>query len=145
MLLRSGWAALAVLGVYLILFFVGGVRAAQASGRPIWLFEAATGWDRMAATGFRAAFAFSLAGPLLWLAVPALHKVDPLWTAGGLSLPGLSGVALAAGGAILAFAAQRTMGASWRVGVKTGETGALVRGGLFRLWPDAGFGGQVSW
>jgi len=137
-----GWAALAVLAIYLVLFFAGGAMAARAAGRPVWLFSAARGRDRLAALGFRAAFALVLLGPLLWLIFPVLHKVDPLWTEGRYQVLGLVGVVLAAGGAVLALAAQRAMGASWRVGVKAGETGTLVQGGLFRLSRNPTFLGQ---
>ena len=77
-----GWAALALLFGYLALFFWGSAVAAQAAGRPVWLFARATGRDRLAAFGFRAAFALAFFGPLLWLALPMLHKVDPFWTEG---------------------------------------------------------------
>ncbi len=143
MLHAFGWAALAVLGTYLALFFWGGAQAAQAAGRPIWLFGEARGRDRLAAFGFRAAFVLAAAGPLLWLAVPTLHKLDPLWTEGRMPLLGITGVALAALGAMLAFAAQMAMGVSWRVGVKNGETGALVQGGLFRISRNPTFLGQL--
>jgi len=138
-----GWAALAVLAAYLLLFFWGGVEAARAAGRPIWLFGAAKGRDRLAAFGFRAAFMLAFIGPLVWLAVPVLHKTDPLWLDGRWPLLGFAGVTLAAIGAMLAIAAQKTMGASWRVGVKAGETGALVQGGLFRFSRNPTFLGQI--
>ena len=138
-----GWAALAVLGAYLTLFFWGGLLAARAAGRPIWLFAHVTGRDRMAAFGFCAAFPLAFLGPLLWMIVPVLHKSDPLWTEGRLPLLGSAGVALAAVGAMLAFAAQMSMGASWRVGVRQGETGALVQGGLFRFSRNPTFLGQL--
>lgn len=143
MLHAFGWAALAVLGAYLGLFFWGGVQAARAAGRPIWLFGTATGRDRLAAVGFRLAFVLAAAGPLLWLAVPALHKLDPLWLDGRWPLLAFIGLLVAALGAMLALAAQRTMGASWRVGVKEGETGALVQGGLFRMSRNPTFLGQL--
>ena len=52
-----GWAALALLFGYLALFFWGSALAAKAAGRPVWLFARATGRDRLAAIGFRVAFA----------------------------------------------------------------------------------------
>lgn len=143
MLHAFGWAALIILGVYLGLFFWGGVLAARAAGRSVWLFGAATGKDRWAAFGFRAAFALSFAGPLIWLILPFLHKADLLWTEGRFPLLGLMGVVLSAVGAMVAFAAQMSMGASWRVGVKAGETGALVQGGLFRFSRNPTFLGQL--
>lgn len=143
MLHAFGWAALIILGVYLGLFFWGGMLAAQSAGRSVWLFGAATGRDRWAAFGFLAAFALSFAGPLIWLIVPHLHKADPLWTEGRFPLLGLVGVVLCAVGAMVAFAAQMSMGASWRVGVKSGETGVLVQGGLFRFSRNPTFLGQL--
>ena len=142
MLHAFGWAALIVLGTYLCLFFWGGTLAARAAARGIWLFGAATGRDRLAAFGFSLTFALSFAGPLLWLIVPALHKSDPLWTEGRMTAIGLMGLGLAAVGAMVAFAAQMSMGASWRVGVRPGETGALVQGGLFRFSRNPTFLGQ---
>ena len=40
-----GWSAIAVLLLYLALFFWGGAMAARAAGRSIWLFDQATGRD----------------------------------------------------------------------------------------------------
>ncbi|MBL9047563.1 MAG: hypothetical protein JNK34_09695, partial [Tabrizicola sp.] len=52
MLSGFGWAALALLFGYLALFFWGSAMAAEAAGRPVWLFARATGRDRWAAIGF---------------------------------------------------------------------------------------------
>ena len=71
MLTPFGWASLAVLVLYLVAFLWAGALAAQAAGRPIWLFGRATDRDRLAAIEFRAAFAIAFFGPLVWLAVPA--------------------------------------------------------------------------
>jgi protein-S-isoprenylcysteine O-methyltransferase Ste14 len=139
-----GWAALALLSGYLALFVWGSARAAQAAGRPVWLFARAKGRDRLAAIGFRAAFVLAFFGPLLWLAVPLLHRVDPLWTEGRAALLGLIGVLLAGLGAMVAFAAQMSMGSSWRVGVAGGETGDLVSGGLYRFSRNPTFVGQAA-
>jgi hypothetical protein len=78
MLHAFGLAALAVLETYLALFFWGGAQAAQAAGRSIWRFGAARGRDRLTALGFCAAYALAAAGPLAWLAMPTLRKLDPL-------------------------------------------------------------------
>ena len=139
-----GWAALALLFGYLALFFWGSARAAQAAGRHVWLFSRATGRDRLAAMGFRLAFVLAFFGPLLWLAMPALHKVDPLWTEGGAVVLGLIGVFVAGLGAMVAFAAQMSMGSSWRVGVAGGETGDLVSNGLYRFSRNPTFVGQFA-
>lgn len=139
-----GWAALALLFGYLALFFWGSALAAQAAGKPVWLFARATGRDRLAAMGFRAAFALAFFGPLLWLAVPTLHKIDPLWTEGRAVPLGLTGVFFAGLGAMVAFGAQMSMGSSWRVGVVGGETGDLVTGGLYRFSRNPTFVGQAA-
>ena len=55
---------------------------------------------------------------------------------------GLLGVFIAGTGAMLAFAAQMSMGSSWRVGVAEGATGALVSGGLYRFSRNPTFVGQ---
>ena len=143
MLNPFGWAGLGVLAIYLAAFFWGGTLATRAAGRSIWLFDQAKGSDRLAAFGFRAAFVLALAGPLLWLALAPLHKSDPLWTDGRLVLASLAGLILSVAGAMIAFAAQMSMGASWRVGVRAGETGALVQGGLFRFSRNPTFLGQL--
>lgn len=143
MIAGFGWAALALLLAYLVLFFWGNAMAAKAAGRPVWLFRQAKGRDRSAAIGFRAAFALAVFGPLVWLAWPALHKADPLWTEGQAWVPGTLGVFLAGLGAMLAFAAQMSMGTSWRVGVVSGATGDLVSGGLYRFSRNPTFVGQA--
>ena len=139
-----GWAALALLFAYLSLFFWGSAVAAQAAGRPVWLFGRATGRDRLAAFGFRAAFALAFFGPLLWLALPLLHKVDPFWTEGNALTLGMIGIFIAGLGAMVAFAAQMSMGTSWRVGVVRGQTGNLVSGGLYQFSRNPTFVGQFA-
>lgn len=109
--------ALGILAAYLALFAVGTM------GRSVVLFGRAKGADRLAAFGFCAAFAL----PFLASATSG-HPI---------------GAVIAAVGAMLAFAAQMSMGASWRVGVAQGETGALVTGGLFRLCRNPTFLGQA--
>ncbi|MBA4782158.1 MAG: isoprenylcysteine carboxylmethyltransferase family protein [Rhizobiales bacterium] len=144
MIASYGWAALALLAGYLVLFFWGSSLAAQAAGRSVWLLSRAKGRDRFAAMGFRLAFTLAFFGPLLWLAVPALHKIDPLWTEGQAVLLGLIGVFVSGLGAMVAFAAQMSMGSSWRVGVMGGETGDLVSGGLYRFSRNPTFVGHAA-
>ncbi|KRW97159.1 isoprenylcysteine carboxylmethyltransferase family protein [Paracoccus sp. MKU1] len=139
----ADWIALGILAIYLAGFFWGTTEAARAAGRPVWLFGMASGTGRLAAFGFRMAFVLALAGPLLWLVVPVLHQADPFWTEGRFMLAGIVGAVTAATGAALAFAAQMSMGASWRVGVAPGETGALVTGGLYRISRNPTFLGQA--
>lgn len=143
MLSIPGMIALAALFLWLAFFLLGTTRTAARSGRRVWLFGTARGLDRLAALGFRGAFVLAVAGPLFWIAVPVLHKADPLWVEDRASLAGLIGAALACLGAALALAAQWSMGASWRVGVQAEETGALVDGGLFRVSRNPTFLGQA--
>lgn len=132
-----------IAGVYPGLFFLGTLGASRAAGRSTWLFGRTTGRARWAAAGFRLAFVAALAGPMLWLAVPVLHEADPLWIRRRPAAPGFIGALLAAGGAMIAFAAQMSMGASWRVGVAPGEVGVLVTGGLYRISRNPAFLGQA--
>lgn len=140
---QSGWIALGIAGLWLGLFALGTLGASRAAGRSAWLFGRARGRARLAAAGFRLAFVLALAGPLLWLAVPVLHEADPLWTMGPPAAFGLIGAMLTAAGAMIAFAAQMSMGASWRVGVAPEEVGALVTGGLYRISRNPAFLGQA--
>jgi protein-S-isoprenylcysteine O-methyltransferase Ste14 len=138
-----GWSAIVVLLLYLALFFWGGAMAARAAGRSIWLFDQATGRDWLAAVGFRAAFALAALGPLVWLALPPLRSVDPLWTGQGSIFVSFAGHLLAILGAMIAFAAQMAMGASWRVGVDPAAVGSLVSGGLYEIGRNPTFVGQL--
>ena len=76
---------------------------------------------------------------MIW---PRLHKADPVWTEGSAVTPGVVGIFLAGLGAMVAFAAQMSMGTSWRVGVVPGATGDLVSGGLYRFSRNPTFVGQ---
>lgn len=138
-----GFATLGVLALYLALFFLASSLAARAAGRPVWLFGRATGRDRLAALGFRVAFALAFLGPLLQTAVPALSEGDPLWMGSSAPLWSLPGHFLAISGAMLAWAGQIGMGASWRVGVAEDATGELVAEGLFRVSRNPVFTGQL--
>lgn len=136
----AGGLALATGALYLVLFFWGTAEAARAAGRPVWLFGTATGRARLAAIGFRAGFALTLAGPLAGWAMPGQQITAPLWPGDGAL--GFIGAVVAVAGAMIAFAAQMSMGTSWRVGVAAEEVGALVTGGLYRLSRNPTFLGQ---
>lgn len=136
-------SALSILAAYLLLFCWGTAETGRVNGQTAWLMGRSKGRDRGAAFAFRLAFACSFAGPLVWLIWPALRELDPFWLEGGgagLRLPGLFVAAL---GAMVAFAAQMSMGASWRVGVNRSAVGALVTGGLFRISRNPTFVGQL--
>ena len=137
-----GCASLGVLVLYLAAFFAGSAMAEKSAGRPVWLFARTTGAEARAAFGFRLAFGFALLGPLLLTAFPSIAGLDPFWSPVGL-LAGLPVHLIAVAGAMLAFAAQMAMGASWRVGVEEGAVGALVTGGLYDLSRNPVFLGQL--
>ncbi|MUL41688.1 isoprenylcysteine carboxylmethyltransferase family protein [Streptomonospora sp. PA3] len=123
----AAWIALGYFVVLLAVAFGGqvwrhyrrtgdtGLRVGAPAGSAQW-------WVDLA---FAAALAVGFAAP-----VAALLGADPLFE---------SGVAAAAGIALLTLLlvavplAQGAMGASWRMGVDTGERTRLVTGGPFRL------------
>ena len=131
-----------MLVLYLAAFFAGSSLAARAAGRSIWLFAGATGTDARAAYGFRLALGLAFFGPLVLTAAPSVAGLDPFWSPHGL-LCGALGQFIAIAGAMLAFAAQLAMGASWRVGVAEDAVGALVTGGLYDLTRNPVFLGQL--
>lgn len=138
-----GFASLGVVLLYLALFFMASGWAARAAGQPVWLFGQATGADRWSALGFRLAFVLAVFGPLLQAVFPRLHQHDPLWLELGGPLWGSLGHFVAIAGAMLAFAAQVSMGASWRVGVAEDALGDdLVTGGPFEISRNPVFAGQ---
>ncbi|WP_136685852.1 methyltransferase family protein [Falsirhodobacter xinxiangensis] len=118
--------SLGILAAYLLLFALGTTEVTRVTGRSVWLFGRAKGVDRIAAFGFRAAFALAFLGG-------ALVPQD------GLSV----GPVVAAFGGMIAFASQMSMGSSWRVGAVAGETGELVTGGMFRHSRNPTFLGQA--
>ncbi len=137
------FASLLVLFLYLIAFFAGSALAARSAGRSIWLFGSARGVDRLAAIGFRASFALAFAGPLLFAIAPSLATFDPLWKSNPEWLV-LPGHLIAVAGAMLAFAAQMAMGASWRVGVQAEAAGDLVSEGIYTFSRNPTFLGQTA-
>jgi hypothetical protein len=144
MISGSDGAVLALLLGYLTLFTLGNGIAARAAGQPVWLFALATGRDRWAAIGFRTSFGLAIIGPLIWLTWPELNEVDPLWPETSILILGAIGVFFAGIGAMLAFAAQMSMGTSWRVGVVRGATGDLISGGLYQFSRNPTFVGQFT-
>lgn len=83
---------------------------------------------RVAGTGFVVALVAGVLSPVLVRGhvLPTLGS-DSRWApalAGG-------GASLALAGILMAFAAQATMGTSWRIGVDTSESTDLVTHGLF--------------
>lgn len=140
---HTGWPALAILAAYLLVFFWGTSETGRVNGRTAWLMGKSQGRDGWAAMTFRVAFACSLVGPLVWSNWPALRGFDPLWLERGGAGRHLVGAFVAALGAMIAFAAQMSMGASWRVGVIGSDAGALVTGGLFRVSRNPTFVGQL--
>lgn len=132
-----------ILACYLVMFFWGGKMATQGAGRSVWLVGKSTGMQRLAEVGYRAAFATALLWPILLLVLPFLQSVDPLWQSESTLGLSLLGMAVTTIGAMIAFAAQMSMGASWRVGVIKGETGELVSGGLFDWSRNPTFVGHI--
>lgn len=141
MVTALGWATWGVLAFYLLAFAGAGRLAARAAGRSIWLFGQAQGRERLAASVFRLAFAAALLGPLALLAWPQLQSLDPFHGAAVLPVM-VVGHLIAVAGSLLAFAAQASMGASWRVGVREDAVGALVTDGLHGLSRNPTFLGQ---
>jgi protein-S-isoprenylcysteine O-methyltransferase Ste14 len=138
-------AAVAALAVYLI-------GLAAAFGWQTWRHWKATG-----STGYRGIsgrpgslhwwggilFAVAL---VLGAAAPALALTGVAAVPAGLRQPALAGAGLvvALTGVALTLAAQRQMGASWRIGVDAGERTALVTGGLFAHIRNPIFTGMLA-
>lgn len=135
-------ASFTLIAAYLLLFMAMTTVAAKAAGTNVWLFSNASGSEKLAAIGFRAAFALAAVAPLVLWAAPDFALRDP---AAEFSNPILSavGIFVSAVGAMIAFAAQVSMGASWRVGVKSGALGALISGGLYDYSRNPTFCGQA--
>jgi protein-S-isoprenylcysteine O-methyltransferase Ste14 len=114
---------------------------ALALGGRCWLQ-----WSRTGSTGYRGLNrrlgALGLAGGILFIVSMVGGLGAPLLQTLGLTSPvrmlnhgwiGGAGLALAASGLAATLYSQFNMGESWRVGVDTTETTALVRTGAFRL------------
>jgi protein-S-isoprenylcysteine O-methyltransferase Ste14 len=138
-------AAVAALAVYLI-------GLAAAFGWQTWRHWRATG-----STGYRGIsgrpgslhwwggvlFVVAL---LLGAAAPILALSGVVAVPAGLRQPALAGagLAVALAGAAVTLAAQRQMGASWRIGVDAGERTALVTDGLFAHLRNPIFTGMLA-
>lgn len=84
------------------------------------------GWVALTATDI-GYLTVGVAGPLAhWLGLPPVSDLQH-------HLVQLLGVVLAISGIVAAFAAQMSMGASWRIGVDDDERTGLVTTGAFRL------------
>lgn len=88
-------------------------------------------------------------GALLVVGMIALVLAPVASLAGWLSALAIPGAAwlggvLAVGGTLFTFAAQWTMGTSWRIGVDPSERTALVTGGLFGQVRNPIFTGMIS-
>lgn len=137
-----GWVALGHIALYLCLFYLGGTIAERDAGRSIWMLDQASGCERIAAVGFRMSFAIPIIVPFVFYFSPTLSELDPIFEYQNVTIGG-SGLTVAAGGMTIAFAAQMTMGTSWRVGVMEGATGDLISGGLYRLSRNPTFLGHL--
>jgi protein-S-isoprenylcysteine O-methyltransferase Ste14 len=138
-------AAVIALAVYLI-------GLAAAFGWQTWRHWRATG-----STGYRGIsgrpgslhwwggvlFAVAL---VLGAAAPILALTGTVAVPAGLQQSALAatGLVVAVGGVVLTLAAQRQMGASWRIGVDAGERTALVTGGLFAHIRNPIFTGMLA-
>ncbi len=91
---------------------------------------AKTAAARVAGAGFVFALLTGVVSPaLVWL-----HALPLLWADSGcVTALTVGGGVLALAGVVFAFAAQSTMGASWRIGVDTSERTELVTHGLFTV------------
>lgn len=128
-------AFLVVILAYLAMFFWLTGVAARASGKKVWLFASASGRDWLAAIGFRASFAIAV----IYLGVAAwLGREQQM-----ASVLFAIGLFLSVAGAMIGFAAQASMGTSWRVGVQSGAVGELVGDGLFAISRNPVFAGQI--
>ncbi len=105
---QAGWISLGIGAMYLAFFAWGTAEAARVAGRPVWLFGQARGTERLAAVGFRLAFTLALLGPLLWPALPTLHRLDPLWSEGRSQALGAVGVFVAGAGALTGASVFKT-------------------------------------
>lgn len=131
-------AALILMALAAAGFALGNRRAARAIGRNPDVFGRGDGALDFLGRVHRAVFATSFAGLLL-----GTLSADA--APGGMlaATIGWCGVLLMAAGAGLVLAAQRRMGAAWRIGIDAAPT-KLVAEGLFALSRNPTFLGMVA-
>jgi len=91
-----------------------------------------------AGLGFALAVAVGAAAPVLAL----LDVVEPIETLDTTAVH-VAGIVLAVAGILATFAAQLSMGASWRIGVDAAERTELVTGGPFELVRNPIYAGML--
>jgi len=91
-----------------------------------------------AGLGFALAVAVGAAAPVLAL----LDVVEPIETLDTTPVH-VAGIVLAVAGILATFAAQLSMGASWRIGVDAAERTELVTGGPFELVRNPIYAGML--
>ena len=111
-----------------------GRAVAATSGASAWAFRHARGAQRT--TGL--AFALSIAALAFGTALLALGRIDP---APAALFPGST---IIAAGSLVVIAAQRQMGAAWRIGVRQGDAPLFFTAGLFRFSRNPVFVGMIA-
>ena len=132
-----------VMWAYLVVFFVLTAKAAEKAGRPVWLFGVGRERQALPALLFRLTFVFGAFYPPLWEAWAIYDGRTQLWSSLHEGAFEIAGLLVMAAGAVLALAAQRHMGASWRIGAAKGHQGAIVDDGPFAISRNPVFVGQA--